>query len=96
MYQFRTYGHLCSSKRYLKTKEECKAHLKKVIEATNEFRLTITIAQRNSRSWGKRVTSIEVVNSIEAIKIDEVVNPEWKTLLGDAKEITDPNMEATA
>lgn len=93
VYQIRTYNALSTSKKYIYKKEELKAHIATIVEATNKFRKKQTPEILLKFKWPDKVEDRELGGSVEIIRIDILVCQEWKVVFGEEKPIADPDTE---
>lgn len=89
LFQVRSYKDLCASKRYL-IKEEINDHIKDVVKATEKHRLTLSDMEKRKLRHGMKVTSAELEESIEILKIDDSHPSHPMTALGSEMEIRKP------
>ena len=89
IFQVRSYKDLCASKKYL-TKEEINDHIKAVVKATEKHRLGLSEEERRKIRHGSKVTTSELEESIEILRIDDdhVCHP--ISALGTEMEIRKP------
>lgn len=89
IFQVRSYKDLCASKRYL-IKEEINDHIRKVVEATNKHRSTLSELERRKLRHGTKVTTPELEESIEILKIEDSHPSHPMIALGSEMEIRRP------
>lgn len=90
IYQIRTFGNLCSSKKMFKEYSDLKYHIKEAQEKTNLYRSSVCQQSLRSRGIGVMVTRKELMEGIEILKVDEDLFPAYETFLGPQKEFKDP------
>ena len=90
MYQVRTYNRLATSKKYFKTKDEIKEHLRQVFKKTREFERGMSDADLSELRWNVRISEITAISSVEITRIDTDLIPNWESLFGKVSEIHKP------
>ena len=87
IYQITTRNRLCGSKRYFKNKREAREHINNIIRKTHKFYSSLLFPQR--------LLMREIEDGINVLTIDENILPQWKIILGEEKEITNPIISTT-
>ena len=90
IFQLRTGLHLCTAKKYFNSKSDLRAFLSVVVTETERFRKHCPEHLLKANGWDLKVHKQEVMASCEVVIIDTDLVPEWQTLFGQVKEITDP------
>lgn len=90
IYQVRSFSTLNFSKRYLKSREEVRLHVKEVVRLSNEFRKNPGAHSGEISSWGATVTDEQIRTGIEILVIDDFKLPNWTDLFGKEVEISLP------
>ena len=90
MWQVRSFGTLCSSKRYLSEAGDIKKYISEVVKASEEWRKKQTEVKLNLLGWTLKVTHEQLLSGIEIVKIDVSLCPDWKSIFGESKPIGAP------
>jgi len=93
MYQFRTYGDLCHSKRFFERRDEIARHLAEVVKKTNEFRKSLDKRTKLMKGWEDKVSQREIWSSCELLKLDNEKRRDRERLIGQSADITNPLVE---
>ncbi len=93
MYQFRSTGALCSSKKIFETKPQMFAHLQQVIFRTEKYRKSISEDNLNDIKWARKVSQKELVENIVITSFDPKIYADSLEIFGTEKEISDLNVK---
>ena len=86
LYQIRTFGDLCASKKYLK-KSQLSKHILEVVEKTKKHRESLSVEELIKLRYGKSVTEAELMESIGILKVDPDMLPDYERILGKSYDI---------
>lgn len=93
MYQFRSTGALCSSKKIFETKAQMFSHLQQVIFRTEKYRKSISEEHLNDIKWTRKVSQRELVENICITSFDPKIHPDSLEIFGIEKEISELNVK---
>lgn len=93
MYQFRSCGDLCSSKKIFETRKEIMAHLGKVVALTEKYRKSLNKEDLEIVKWNQKVSVDEMKDSIFVTIIDNRICKNME-IFGSEKEISDFNLRS--
>jgi hypothetical protein len=80
MYQFRSCGDLCSSKKMFETRKEILAHLGNVVALTEKYRKSLPKEDLEIVKWHQKVSKEEMIDNV------------FVTIIDEEKEINDFNL----
>jgi len=86
IYQITTTNNLCNSKMFFFHKKDLLDHIKKVVKETEKYRSKLPSLFQDKL----KVIKSEMLDSIRVCKIDVLDLPDWKTVFGPEKPITEP------